>query len=179
MMLDATPVKENMPTSYYDAKRMVSKLGLEVKKINCCIGGYMLFYDNEFGINDETLEECKFCKSLRYAVRSKGIDRKQKRVVVKFMFYLPMIPRLQRMFASMHSAIQMTWHYTNTISSGMMRHPSDGEAWKHFDRVHPKFVAEPRISDFDYLIWFYSLYSIVNNCLFLLASYHHPVQYPS
>ena len=37
MMLDATPVKENMPTSYYDAKRMVSKLGLEVKKIDCCI----------------------------------------------------------------------------------------------------------------------------------------------
>ena len=73
-MLDATPMKENTPTSYYDAKRTVSKLGLEVKKIDCCIGGCMLFYDNEFGTNDGALEECKFCKSPRYLVRSKGVD---------------------------------------------------------------------------------------------------------
>ncbi|CAK8543131.1 unnamed protein product [Lathyrus sativus] len=25
-----------------------------------------------------------------------------------------------------------------------MRHPSDGEAWKHFDRVYSDFVVEPR-----------------------------------
>ncbi|CAK8564730.1 unnamed protein product [Lathyrus sativus] len=144
MMLDATPTKDNLPTSYYDAKRLVSKLGLEVRKIDCCINGCMLFYDNEFGINDEALEECKFCKSLRYQVHSKAINRKQKRVAVKSMFYLPIIPRLKRLFASMHSASQMTWHHTNKTSSGIMRHPSDGEAWKHFDRVHSDFAAEPR-----------------------------------
>ncbi|CAK8565208.1 unnamed protein product [Lathyrus sativus] len=48
------------------------------------------------------------------------------------------------MFASIHSVSQMTWHHTNSNSSGMMRYPSDGEAWKHFDRVHTDFVAEPR-----------------------------------
>ncbi|CAK8577297.1 unnamed protein product [Lathyrus sativus] len=94
MMLDATPVKENMPKSYYDAKRMVSKLGLKVKKIDCCIGGCMLFYDNEFGTNDGGLEECKFCQSPMYLVHNKGVDQKQKRVAVKSMFYLPIIPRL-------------------------------------------------------------------------------------
>nr|MCH9869328.1 hypothetical protein [Serratia marcescens] len=25
-----------------------------------------------------------------------------------------------------------------------MSHPSDGEAWKHFDRIHPNFASEPR-----------------------------------
>lgn len=90
------------------------------------------------------LEECKFCKSLMYLVRDKEVDRKKKWVAVKSMFYLSIIPRLQRMFSSMHSASQMTWHHTNTISSGMMRHPCDGEAWRHFDRVHPKFVVELR-----------------------------------
>ncbi|CAK8543573.1 unnamed protein product [Lathyrus sativus] len=144
MMLDATPTKDNLPTSYYDAKRLVSKLGLKVRKIDCCINGCMLFYDNEFGINDEALEECKFCKSPRYKVRSKAINRKQKRVAVKSMFYLPIIPRLKRLFASMHSESQMTWHHTNKTCSGIMRHPSDGEAWKHFDRVHSDFAAEPR-----------------------------------
>lgn len=78
MMLDVTLVKENMPTSYYDAKRMVSKLGLEVKKIDCYIRGCMLFYDSEFGKNDGALKECKFCQRMRNEVRSKGVDRKKK-----------------------------------------------------------------------------------------------------
>ncbi|KAI5412176.1 hypothetical protein KIW84_057016 [Lathyrus oleraceus] len=78
MMLDATPTKDNLPTSFYDAKRLVSKLGLEVRKIDCCTNGCMLFYDNEFGTNDGSLEECKFCKSPRYKVRSKAINRKTK-----------------------------------------------------------------------------------------------------
>lgn len=63
---------------------------------------------------------------------------------MKSMFYIPIIPRLQRMFAPIHSASQMTWHHTNTSSSGMMRHLFDGQAWKHFDRVHLEFAAEPR-----------------------------------
>ncbi|CAK8537010.1 unnamed protein product [Lathyrus sativus] len=75
MMLDATHTKDKFPTSYYDAKRLVSKLDLEVRKIDCYINRCMLFYDNEFGINDEALEECKFCKSPRYQVRSKAINR--------------------------------------------------------------------------------------------------------
>jgi hypothetical protein len=144
MMLDSTATKDNLPTSYYDAKKWVSKLGLKVRKIDCCINGCMLFYDNEFGTQDGSLEECKFCNSPRYQVRSRAVNSKQKRVAVKSMFYLPIIPRLKRMFASMHSASQMTWHHTNQTSSGTMRHPSDGEAWKHFDRTHPDFAAEPR-----------------------------------
>ena len=177
MMLDATPVKENMPTSYYDAKRMVSKLGLEVKRIDCCIGGCMLFYDNEFGTNDGELEQCKFCNSLRYLVPSKGVDRKKKRVAVKSMFYLPIIPRLQRMFASMHSASQMTWHHTNKTSSGMMRHPSDGEAWEHFDRVHPDFAAEPRNVRLGLCFDGFTPYNLSANAYSCWpVIYYHPVQ---
>lgn len=51
-MLDTTLEKENMHKNYYDVNRMVSKFGLEVKKIDCCIGGCMFFYDNEFDTND-------------------------------------------------------------------------------------------------------------------------------
>ncbi|GAU27327.1 hypothetical protein TSUD_05530 [Trifolium subterraneum] len=79
MMLDATPVKDNLPKSYYDAKRLVSKLGLEVKKIDCCVQGCMLFYDNEFGTNDGALEECKFCNAPRYQVCNSDVHRTQKR----------------------------------------------------------------------------------------------------
>jgi len=35
----------------------------------------------------------------------------------------------------------MSWHYEDRRSSGMLRHPSDGEAWKHFDWEHADFVV--------------------------------------
>jgi len=51
----------------------------------------------------------------------------QKTITVKSMFYLPIIPRLQRMFASMQTTPHMTWHNENQ-SQGMLRHVSDGGA---------------------------------------------------
>ncbi|GAU31957.1 hypothetical protein TSUD_288910 [Trifolium subterraneum] len=49
-----------------------------------------------------------------------------------------------RLFASMKTASQMTWHYYNKTNSNVMRHPCDGLAWKHFDAMHPDFVEDPR-----------------------------------
>jgi len=144
MMRDSTPVPENLPLSYYEAKNLVSKLGLEEKKIDCCVNGCMLFYDNEFGNNDGALEECKFCNSPRYELSGDVVDRKKKRVAVKSMFCLPIIPRLKRLFASMHTAGHMTWHYYNKTNSEVMRHPCDGMAWQHFDEVHSDFAKDPR-----------------------------------
>ena len=48
MLFDATPIKEGLPKSYCEAKRLVSVLGLKVKRINCCVKGCMFFYDNEY-----------------------------------------------------------------------------------------------------------------------------------
>jgi len=75
-------------------------------------------------------------------VRDQG-KKKKKPIVVKSMFYLPIIPRLQRMFASMQIAPHMTWHHENQ-RQGILCHSSDGEAWKHFDRKHPSFASDPR-----------------------------------
>jgi len=41
MFLDATPTKIGLP-----------------KRIDCCVDGCMLFYDNEYGKNDGELLEC-------------------------------------------------------------------------------------------------------------------------
>jgi hypothetical protein len=38
----------------------------------------------------------------------------------------------------------MTWHQSHDAVDGVMVHPSDGEAWKHFNSVHPHFSAESR-----------------------------------
>ncbi|KAL0439468.1 UNVERIFIED_CONTAM: hypothetical protein Slati_2429800 [Sesamum latifolium] len=42
------------------------------------------------------------------------------------------------------TAEHMTWHANHQTEEGSMCHPSDAEAWRHFDRTHPDFAAEPR-----------------------------------
>jgi len=75
---------------------------------------------------DAPLLECRFYHKPRYHPINQG-SRSKKPIVVKFMLYLPIIPRLQRIFASMQTMPHMTWHHENK-SQGMLRHPSDGEA---------------------------------------------------
>jgi len=60
------------------------------------------------------------------------------------MIYLPIIPHLQRMYASIESTSQMSWYHENIRPPNVLRHPSDGKAWKHFDTVYPDFARDPR-----------------------------------
>ncbi|XP_047165266.1 uncharacterized protein LOC124834592 [Vigna umbellata] len=142
LMLDLTPPNNFMPKNYYQAKKCVSKLGLEVKKIDCYVNGCMLFYDNDNGKHDALLVECKFFGSPRYHTMHAG-QRQKKPIPLKSMFYLPIIPRLKRMFTSMQTSEHMTWHDGNK-TEGFLCHPSDGEASKHFNRKHSSFASEPR-----------------------------------
>ena len=41
-------------------------------------------------------------------------------------------------------AQHMTWHYEHTQTEGLMEHPSDVKAWKHFDDTFCEFALEPR-----------------------------------
>jgi len=81
-------MKENLPTNYYDAKRLVSKLGLEAKRIDCCVKGCMLFYDNEYGKNDGGLLQCKFCNKPRYHPPKAG-EMKTKKFQLRQCFICP------------------------------------------------------------------------------------------
>jgi len=99
----------------------------------------MLFYTDE----EMQLKECRFCHKPRFQIQ--GVGRgKYKEVPIKRMHYLPLIPRLKRLYASMSSAPHMRWHHENRREPGVLCHPSDGEAWKHFDKIYPEFAVEPR-----------------------------------
>jgi len=116
----------------------VSKLGLKSRKIDCCVNGCLLYYKE-----NSNLTECRICGAARYLPRKSGMG-KFKDVPVKRMIYLPIIPRLQRMYPSIESASQMSWHHENIRPPNVLRHPSDGKAWKHFDIVYPDFARDPR-----------------------------------
>ncbi|XP_025653186.1 uncharacterized protein [Arachis hypogaea] len=131
--MQTTP--NEIPANYYEAKKIVSQLGFKEVKIDCCVNGCMIYYKE-----DKDLRQCKFCGEQRFKPR-KG---KNKEVSYKRMHYLPLIPRLQRLYASMSTAPHMLWHHQNRRNDDVMTHPSHGEAWKHFDTNHPHFASEPR-----------------------------------
>nr|GEU48711.1 hypothetical protein [Tanacetum cinerariifolium] len=41
-------------------------------------------------------------------------------------------------------AKDMMWHFDHQTQPGIMVHPSDGKAWKHFDSIDPQFTSEIR-----------------------------------
>ena len=38
----------------------------------------------------------------------------------------------------------MTWHHSHAAVDGVPVYPSDGEAWKYFNKVHPQFSVKSR-----------------------------------
>nr|XP_016499612.1 PREDICTED: uncharacterized protein LOC107818152 [Nicotiana tabacum] len=116
LMNELNPNKVDLPKDFYAAK----KIGVQ---------------------DDAALENCKFCNQPRY---KEVTNANKKKVPMKAMHYLPLIPRLKRLYATMSSAPHMRWHYEHRRPTAVLRHPSDGEAWKHFDRVFPDCASEPR-----------------------------------
>ena len=144
---NSLPRDNTLPEDYYGYKKLLRDLGLPVVKIDACRDGCMLFWKD-----DKHLDFCKFCNLPRYKdlgrnsttfVGCRGERRQRKRVAHAIVRYLPITPRLQRLYASEVTASHMTWHATHEANQGFMSHPSDSEAWKHFDKTYPNFSSEP------------------------------------
>ncbi|GLT25907.1 hypothetical protein SLA2020_010060 [Shorea laevis] len=58
------------------------------------------------------------------------------------LWYLPIIPRLQRLYMSRKIAEHMTWHLNCCNENEKIFHPACGEAWKHFHSAHLEFASE-------------------------------------
>jgi len=54
----------------------------------------------------------------------------------KVSWYLPIIPRFKRLFASAGDA--------KKTLDGLLRHPTDSPQWKTIDSLYPEFVGDPR-----------------------------------
>jgi len=111
-------------------------LGLGYQKIDICPNFCMLYY-----LENAEMTECMTCGHSRYKPRT---GRGKTLVAYKKLKYFPITPRLQRLFMSLRTAEHMTWHQSHHAVDGVMVHPSDGEAWKHFNSMHPPFSAESR-----------------------------------
>jgi hypothetical protein len=98
MMRNMLPNDNELPTSTYEAKKIVCPLGLEVQKIHACPNDCILYHGDY-----ENLTECPIYTALRYKIRgddSGDVEGEPpwKRVPAKLMWYAPIIPRLKHLF---------------------------------------------------------------------------------
>ncbi|CAN6692478.1 unnamed protein product [Malus baccata var. baccata] len=129
--------KENcLPEDHKRAQKVLKGLGLGYEKIHACVNNCVLFYKK-----NKALDKCPVCNEPRFKMTSHNRNTK---IPQKVMRYLPLKPRLQRLYMSMHTATDMRWHKEGRVNDDVMRHPADGEAWKEFDRMYPDFAADPR-----------------------------------
>ncbi|XP_070677853.1 uncharacterized protein [Malus domestica] len=129
--------KENcLPEDHKSAQKVLKGLGFGYEKIHACVNNCILFYKK-----NKQLDKCPVCNEPRFKMTSQ--NRKTK-IPQKIMRYLPLKPRLQRLYMLMHTATDMRWHKEGRVNDDVMRHPADGEAWKEFDRIYPDFAADPR-----------------------------------
>jgi len=128
--------KNKLKENFYAAKSIMKPLGLGYQKIDMCPNFCMIYY-----FENAELTEWMTCGHSHYKPRT-GMGKNL--VAYKKFRYFPITPRLQRLFMSPRTAEHMTWHQLHNTVDGVMVHPSDGEAWKHFNSVHPHFSAESR-----------------------------------
>ncbi|XP_019171208.1 PREDICTED: uncharacterized protein LOC109166774 [Ipomoea nil] len=162
---DGLPEDNNMVDSFYQTKKLIQGLGLPVEKIDCCRLGCMLYWGY-----DKELTQCKLCQQPRYKKSSRSSNKSL--VSYKKMYYFPLAPRLKRLYASKTTAASMRWHNEDHgHDSGVMCHPSDSEAWKHFNATHPSFALESRNVRLGLCTdGFQRLFSLCNNDLMLLMA---------
>nr|AAK92605.1 Putative transposable element [Oryza sativa Japonica Group] len=134
LLKEILPTDNVLPESTYQAKKVICPLGLDIQKIHACLNDCIL-YRGEFAY----LEQCPVCKASRYKCGD-GDDEggNKKRVQVKVVWYFPIIPRLERMYANKKHAKLMRWHHEERKKDGMIRHPADGSQWRKIDRKYQK-----------------------------------------
>jgi hypothetical protein len=131
---------ETLPKNTYEAKKSLKDLGLGYEKILACRNNCMLFWKDT-----EHLDFCTKCGLSKWKDDiGDGQSRPSKRRPIKVLRWFPLIPRLQRLFMSQHTAVNMRWHADGRTKDGVLRHPADGKAWKSFDEKHPDFASDPR-----------------------------------
>jgi hypothetical protein len=133
-----------LPTSTYEAKKVVFPLGLEVKKIHAFPNNCIL-YRGDY----ENLNEWPICTALCYKIRGDDPgdvegEPPRKRVPAKVMWYAPIIPQLRSLFRCKEHAKLLQWHKEVCLLDGMLRHPADGSQWRKIDREFEDFAGDAR-----------------------------------
>ncbi|GJR74669.1 hypothetical protein Tco_0087034 [Tanacetum coccineum] len=112
-----------LPPSYYAIKKTFKTIGLGYESIHACEHDCCLFR----GDNNKDLDFCPVCNTSRW----KDSNTPGKKVPKKVLRYFPIIPRLQRLYKSSHTAKDMIWHATGNAKV------NDSPIWAEGRRTDP------------------------------------------
>ena len=133
-----------LPASFNEAKSVLKVLGLDYTKIDACPNDCMIYWEEH-----ENATSCHVCETPRWKSNDTENDiqnenGKTYRIPQKILRYFPIKKRLQRLFLCQETAKYMTWHADGRENDHLLHHPVDGQAWKEFDSLYPKFADDPR-----------------------------------
>ncbi|XP_073049489.1 uncharacterized protein [Primulina eburnea] len=134
---DMLPDNHNLPTKMYDIKKTLSCLALSHEKIHACSNDCILCRKQY-----KDCVNCPKCGLSRWKLTKKNVEKKG--VPAKVLWYFPPIPRFKRMFKSLHTSKNLTWHAETIGVPGQLHHPADSPSWKLVDHMWPDFESEPR-----------------------------------
>ncbi|XP_073046259.1 uncharacterized protein [Primulina eburnea] len=134
---DMIPDNHKLPTKMYDVKKTLSCLALSHEKIHAC-SNYCILYRKQY----KDCVNCPKCGLSRWKLTKKNVEKKG--VPAKVLWYFPPIPRFKRMFKSLHTSKNLTWHAGTTGVPGQLCYPADSPSWKLVDHMWPDFESEPR-----------------------------------
>jgi hypothetical protein len=103
LIIDLIPAKHNMPKDLYQSKKIVSGLRMNYEKIDAYEKNCMLFWKEHKGDT-----KCMHCDRSRYVkVINKDGASVITKVAVKQLCYIPIMPRLKRLFLCEQTTQQM------------------------------------------------------------------------
>ncbi|KAK2640532.1 hypothetical protein Ddye_028327 [Dipteronia dyeriana] len=129
-----------LPCSYYEAQKITVNLGFTYKTWDACPKNCMLFINE-----DENLDAYDICGESGYkdiGGDSNNPQTEGKRIPAKQVRYFPLVPRLQGLFMSFKTSSFMKWHVEGCTDDSVVRHPTDGSAWKEFDKENSYFASD-------------------------------------
>jgi hypothetical protein len=141
LISDILQKPHKVPMDMYQSKKMMSALDLKYEKIDVCPDNYMLFQKEH--ANENKFLECGQSRFIE-VVTLDG-EKVTMEVAQNQLCYFPITPRLKWLFISKKTARHMRWHKEGIHENdGVMRHPSDGEAWKVLGRFEANFASDAR-----------------------------------
>nr|XP_043619630.1 uncharacterized protein LOC122591425 [Erigeron canadensis] len=141
-MHEILPKKNNIPISTYKAKKFMCPLGFKIERINACPNDCIL-YRNEYA----DLDQCFRCGTSRYKQKNQtggDINGMKDGTSAKTLWYLPIIPRLKRLFANSNDAKLLRWHVEERKIDRKIRHVADSSQWRNIDIQFEEFSEEIR-----------------------------------
>lgn len=127
LLKEFLPDGNSLPSSFYEIKKMLDKLGYGYQKIDACPNDCILYWKDY-----EHFQYCPKCGESRWKTNQCNMKR---RAAQKVLRHFPIIPRLKRLFLSSKTSVSMTWHESKRQEDGMLRHPADTACWKKLDAI--------------------------------------------